>query len=87
MTAKKPKKSPKRDRHSPAFIGVSDNTDIVFTARTLEEAGGKAEELIEKGEYDSLTILCVVGAWYAEMPPQQIELKEMELREFLEGED
>jgi len=87
MTAKKPKQRTKRDRHNPIFIGVSDNTDIVFTAGTLEEAGGKAEELIEKGEYDSLTILCVVGAWYAEMPPQQIELKEMELREFLEGED
>ena len=85
MQAKKKSRS-KSDSHTPVFLGVSD-TDIVFTAGTLEEAGSKAEELIEKGEYDSLTVLCVVGAWQAEMPPQQIEMREMELREYLEGED
>lgn len=79
MTRKKqPKKSPRSQ--DPVFIGI-DGEDILFTKPTLESAQGKAQELIESGSYDSVTILCVVGAWVAEMPPEEVKLSELDLND------
>jgi len=80
------KKKPQKKKQEPVFLGIVDNS-IVFSRKNLELASGAASEYINQGRADTVTIVCVVGAWVSEIPPEpEVEVSEMDLSE-LEFED
>lgn len=80
------KKKPQKKKQEPVFLGIVDNS-IIFSRKNLQLASGAAVEYIDQGRADTVTIVCVVGAWVSEIPPEpEVEVSELDLSE-LEFED
>ena len=68
------------------YVGI-DGDDVLFKKPTLSEAEDKAKELIECGDCDCVTILCVSDVFIAELPPEEIVLGKVDPSELLDDED
>lgn len=80
------KKKPQKKKQEPVFLGIVDNS-IIFSRKNLQLASGAAVEHIDQGRADTVMIVCVVGAWVSEIPPEpEVEVSELDLSE-LEFED
>ena len=87
MPAKAKKKAPARKKHDPAFLGITEE-EVLFKRDTLEAAKSAAAEMIESGKLDTVTIVCIVGAWVVELPPEPcVEMAELDLGELVIDEE